>query len=221
MNVEADEWYKSGWLEVETLHLHVFQTTNTYVACVQAKWCDVCARMTNIRTSTLRASRQDEQLCLCDNNLDNTAVGNILLFLLLLLSFNFIFTIQAMLAGCPLASWCLNAVVVAAILPTVLELDKKIYQRLDSVQLRGARTFNINNADISFIVCFDVVLFTVVFYSKTHLLIYHFFYFNYQNPPLFPFQFISKCTWSPIITFQFHYISYNNHRNSTLTQILF
>jgi hypothetical protein len=40
----------------------------------------------------------------CDNNLDHTAVGNSLLFLLLLLSFNFVFAIQAMLAGCPLAS---------------------------------------------------------------------------------------------------------------------
>ena len=37
----------------------------------------------------------------CDNNLDHTAVGNILLFFLLLLSFNFVFAIQAMLAGCP------------------------------------------------------------------------------------------------------------------------
>jgi hypothetical protein len=110
-----------------------------------------------------------------------------LLFLLLLLSFNFVFAIQAMLAGCPLASWCLNVVVVAAILPTVLELDRK-YQRLNSVQLRGDHTFNINNTDISFIVCFDLVLFNVVLYSTTHHLIFHLFYLNYQNPAHIPFS---------------------------------
>ena len=67
-----------------------------------------------------------------------------------------------------------------------LNLIKK-YQRLDSVQLRGAHTFNINNTDISFIVCFEFVLFTVVLYSTTHHLIFHLFYFNYQNPAHIPF----------------------------------
>ena len=110
-----------------------------------------------------------------------------------------------MLAGCPLASWCLNVVVVAAILPTLLELDQK-YQRLDSVQLRGEHTFNINNTDISFIVCFDLVLFTVVFYSTTYLLIFHFFYFNYQNPALIPFSIHFK-----ICMISHHYFSISLH----------
>ena len=72
--------------------------------------------------------------------------------------------------------------------------------------MRGERTFNSNNTDISFIVCFDLVLFTVVFYFKTRLLIFHFVYFNYQNPALIPFSIHFK-----IYMFSHHYFSFTFH----------
>jgi len=86
--------------------------------------------------------------------------------------------------------------------------------------LRALHTFNIYNIYISFIVCFDFVLVSVVFYFTTYLLVFHFFYFNSQTPPLFPSQLILKYSSSFIITFHFRFISKNNHLYSTLTHIL-
>ena len=75
----------------------------------------------------------------------------------------------------------LNIVIVAAIAPKIDWTWSK-HQRLDSVQLRGASTFNINNTE-----CFIYRVLRLCSFHRGFLLHnissqIHFFDFNYQNP---------------------------------------